>query len=386
MAGDRYTLCLPEGAFERDAALIQRKFTRPLTAWALLVALVCAWCTVTPARAQGGNLDVAIVQATQLSPDQKSKVEEYVNTHSKNLAGAAPDIKKDRNALLKPLEGPGVSTAFRLEYSGRLVPILTPLIANDNDLIVINAVVIAADLATQGSVDLLANAAAAAKPSIRYEVAYALRRTFEALRPMDAPTMQPEQIQRAIDLVATRLEAEADAIVIDGLILAGLEAAKLTDYRARALSKLSKAFANRCKSFSPADTGDALLDDMLRAGKGVRDVMAGLRPNQIDQASLRNAAELGGQLVAFCIRAVESQNFGGTDGSKHAQIAGAGETVVLLAVQLQTGTRPPEARGLSESLKSAQARFLVDAKDLLGPRGPLMSEPFKFAQADFPLK
>lgn len=368
--------------------MIQRNFTRPLKAWALFAALVCAFSFAAPARAQGDQLEPSLLRSPQLTPDQKKRVEAYVSAHSKQLSGKAEGISKDRAALLEPLRGTGAATPFRLEYSGLLVdPVLMPLLASENELVVVNAVVIAGDLATQRSVDLLKEAASSAKPAVRYEASYGLRRTFEALSSMEAPSIQSDQVDAAIDFIGGRIGKEGDAIVVDGLVRAALEAAKLPRHRSRALSVLSKEVSARCRALSPADAPDALLQSMLRAGIGARDTLAGPR-GQIDVATLSSVAKLGGQLVALAVRAVElrATQSGGVDRrDRLADIAGAGETLALLALNLQ-GSRPPETKRFDESIKTAEAQFLVDAKDFLGARGPLVGEPFKIPAAEFPLK
>lgn len=380
-----YTLCLPGGATERDAALTQGTF-RWLAGWANLIALVCAVGGADPAFAQTGKLGPDILQAPLLSPDQKTQVASFVSANSRNLSGKAEAIKKDRTALLEPLLGTQAATPFRLEYSARLDPILTPLAEHENELIAVNALVIAAELATQRMVDILKASSASTKPSVRYQSAYGLRRTFEALQNMPSPTIQPGQIELAIDFIGTRLNAENDPLVIDGLVRAALEGAKLPNQRSRALAVIGRECAALSKALPPATVPDAMLDAMLRAGAGVRDLVSDSETGQIDSPTLEQAAKLGGQLVALAVRAAESRAI--TEKGRRelfAQIAGVGESVVLLAATRKDG-KDRQSKRFGEDFRTSEARFLVNAKDLLGAGGPLAGDPFKLPPGEFPLK
>ena len=189
-----------------------------------------AACTLVCAlSAQAQDLAQEVRRAAQLAPDQATAVTNYVKDHSANLASNDPQqIRRDRAALLSPLADEQATPAFRIRYSEALAPIIKPLAENASDIVAINALVLAGDLATAAGAEILTKAAGSTKPAIRYQAVYGLRRTFEALGTMLSPTMRTDQIEDLVKLIGRRLSEETDALVIDGLVLASVEAMRIT--------------------------------------------------------------------------------------------------------------------------------------------------------------
>jgi len=333
-----------------------------------------------------GEIPAAVRRAGQLAPDQAALIAEFVKTHAVNL-GASKDpqlIKKDREALLVPLTDPLNTPAFRLKFSEELVPTLKKLADDPNEIVVINALRLAGDLATAQSVDLVKSAASAQKPAIRYAAAFALRRTFEALGKMQAPTIRQDQADDAVRFIGKRLTEEKDALVIDGLVLAGIEASRVPVHRALALMNLSTGVSAVAKEQGSKLASEPLAQALLRCGTGVRDALSAAQPGQIPSEALKAAAELGGRLISYCVQAVEIKALPLTDKALreiHAQIATTGETIVLLAATLQ-GANAPQSRNMGSKIKNASiaddAAFGVDARTLVGRDGVLSKDPFKF--------
>lgn len=345
-----------------------------------------AACTLVCAlAAQAQDLAQEVRRAAQLAPEQATAVANYVKDHSANLASNDPQqIRRDRAALLSPLADAQATPAFRIRYSEALAPIIRPLAENASEIVAINALVLAGDLATSGGAEILTKAADSSKPAIRYQAAYGLRRTFEALSTMPSPTMRADQIEDAVKLIGTRLSAENDALVIDGLVLASIEAMRITTVRRLAVNTLCTALGTKIKAQKSAIAGDSLAKAFLRAGTGVRDVLTGSQSGQLSPEAIKAAAELGGQMIAYCVKTVESKVLTADKASRdiHSQLATVGETLVLLATNLQ-GATPPASKNLGAKLRDAStqsdASFGIDARTLIGPGGLLSKDPFKFA-------
>ncbi len=348
------------------------------------------------ALAQGENIGPDIRHGAQLSADQVATVTKFIASHSANLGGAENPqaIKRDRTALLEPLADSQASPAFRLKYSETLIPILTPLAKAEADVVVINSLVIAGDLATAQAVDLLAAGIKSTKPAIRFQAAYGLRRTFEALGLMATPTMRPDQAEEAIKLLAKSIESEADPIVTDGLVYALVQATQTTSLRNPAIAQLSAALSAKSKSLAGKAASGQLAQALLRGGAGVRDALGAAHAGEIPADTIKAAAELGGSFIAYCVKAIESKTLPMADKGRpeamlretHAQLATTAENVVLLALTLQGG-KAPEARKIGDRLKgsttSGDASFGEDARAIIGATGLLTKEPFRFAPTTF---
>jgi hypothetical protein len=374
--------------YTRIVVLIERKqVIRPMVAAALLS--LC--CGVSVAQSTGVGPEVR--RAAQLGADHTGVLTQYIRENSTNLAAENPDqIRRNRTALLEPLADVQASPAFRLKYSELLMPVIGPLATNTSDIVVINALVLAGDLATAQSTELLKSAAASEKPAIRYQAAFGMRRTFEALATMPTMTMRGDQVEDAVKSIAGRIGNESDALVLDGLVSAAIQATNIPSLRSSALTSLSSAVGARAKATNTDSA--ALAPVMLRAGVGVRDALANTTTGQLASDAVKSAAELGGHLIAFCVKSVENKSIpmvqrGQSDYAGRetfAQIAMTAENIVLLAASLQ-GASGVEGKQIGEKLKAGTANgdaaFVVDAQGIVGAAGMLSKPPFAFAPGTF---
>ncbi len=126
-----------------------------LTFPATLLILVIAGSSFAQAPIQ--TLGIDIITARSLSNAQKKRVEEFTSYWCSQLtsAGTATDqAEAARKKLLEPLNAP--SPVFRLEYSGQILPKITPLITNDGSPhSASNAFLVLGGLASRRSIDLL---------------------------------------------------------------------------------------------------------------------------------------------------------------------------------------------------------------------------------------
>ncbi|MCX5692050.1 MAG: hypothetical protein NTV94_20010 [Planctomycetota bacterium] len=351
--------------------------------------------TPSAALAQSDEIGADVRRTPQLTQDQAEIVTKFVKDHSTNLGSDNPQlVKRDRIALLAPLADPQASPAFRLRFSEALAPLLGDLATSVSEIVVINSLVIAGDLATAQGVDVLIEGLASAKPSVRYQAAFGFRRTFESLASMTTPTMRPDQAESGIVAVTEQIAKESDSLVIDGLVFAATEASRAPGLRSAALTHLGNSLSVKIKSHAGILAPEALTQAYLRAGAAVRDALTASDSGQISPESMKAATAMAGQIIAYCVQAVEAKALpSGDKGSAeaairetHAQLATTAENVLLLAVTYQGGAAPA-ARKIGDKLKtgstSADASFSEDARALVGKDGLLTKEPFKFASDAF---
>lgn len=361
-----------------------------LCAAALVFAL-----TPSVALAQGDEIGADVRRTPQLTQNQAELVATFVKAHSANLGSDNPQlIKRDRMALLAVLADPQASPAFRLRFSEALAPTLNSLSTNASEIVVINSLVIAGDLATAQGVELLTRGLASSKPSVRYQAAFGFRRTFEALASMTTPTMRPDQAESGIRAVTEQIGKESDALVVDGLVFAATEASRASGLRGAALMHLGNALSAKIKSHAGKLAPEALAQSYLRAGAAVRDALTASEAGKIAPESMKAATAMAGHVIAYCVAAVEAKALPtGDKGSAeamvretHAQLATTAENVLLLAVTHQGGAAPA-ARKIGDKLKAgstaSDASFSEDARSLVGPAGLLTKDPFKFAADTF---
>lgn len=129
-----------------------------LTFPATLLILVIAGSSYAQAPIQPLGID--IINARSLTEAQKKRVEVFTRYWCRELTSAdtMPEkVEAAREELLKPLNSvAGPSPVFRFEYSGQILPRLTPLITSDGSPhSASNAFLVLGELASRRSIDLM---------------------------------------------------------------------------------------------------------------------------------------------------------------------------------------------------------------------------------------
>lgn len=364
----------------------------------------------SPAAGQQTRIPPDVISANSIAPDQQQEIARYVNENIARLKSDDPkDIREGRRALLEPLGNTSIQVAFRLAYGDLLKPELARLM-NDPALATsveaqnraIAALVVAADIATGDSIDLLVGALGSAREDLRHQAAYGLRRTFEAIH-RTPPAAPGAAVQRAIRALGDRLPVETNALVLQADINA-LREAGLVDrpgiaVQPDAIGALAAGVKDLIKAREGKMPDRELLGVLLRAAT-VRDLLQPGRA-RVPDAQIRQAAEIGGDLVAFVARAAQAQPSRVPMGEQpppepttrelFAQTAKAGETLILFARQLLDATGgQPQSVNLDNDLRQGTTRgdanFLANAGRLVGAQGMLSQAPFGFPANRFPMK
>lgn len=224
-------------------------------------------------------LPVNIPAEDNLDSTAQQQMGEFVAAHKPRLSGDAVDVKRSRDALLQPLQGPRVTVRFRLAYAGLLNDSLRELAKAKNDQHAVSALRIAGELATPSSILIIRPALSDERPAVRYASAFAAARVFDAVARHDAaPTF--EQLSGLLRDLNTLLAQENDQLVVDGLLLAFGAAAKVPEakfkdqsLRAAAIDQLATTGSARlgaiAKAASPCDS----LQVFQRATRAMRDAL-----------------------------------------------------------------------------------------------------------------
>ncbi len=354
------------------------------------VALAAYLAALAPvAHAQLGRLDDAVVQAISLSAEQKGQLDTFLKTHADKLKDKDPSVvRAGRAAIIETLARPNVSADFRLQSTKILQATLADLIKDTRETNAINALVVAGDLATEESVRLAEEGFKAKGPAVRYQAAFAVTRSFEALQVSAA---QPMLAGTAADL-ARRLEArlakEPDAMVTSALIHAALTAASTsrpdyTSIRQPAVDALCKGLSSRADFSGKEPIDPAILDATLAALTRLRDVLGGAN---FESDTLRQVALLAGTSLANAAKLAAGKKIDEDPSrrERYAQIAASGETLLGLVGQKmgKTVSLPGLAATLRQAKAPGDAKFVEDVGATLGT---LKQPPFSLQSPAFDL-
>lgn len=355
-------------------------------AMALGVA-VLAW----PAFGQLNALPEGLPKALQIGASEDQQIAEYVKANSGKLMDAdAKAREKDRSALVAPFGQTGVSTAFRIAYEAKVSAILGDLLKSDNEAIVLNAVVIAGELATDKAAGLIRTASGHVSEPVRTQAAVAVRRTFEAMQ--SSPVAISAQAAGDLaKLVGDRLAKETSGYAVDAWMKAGFAGATVTRsetpmLRSQAISAIRTGLSSRADLGGDAVLEPMMLQATLRACVELRNQVAGVNSAPaLNSAGAKDAAALAGHVIAHAGRVTAKAGFakaGNEAGAReaYAQLLNSAEMVVIAASSVVDPTRTISQQKIGEALKAATARddaaVVTNCREVVGSDGLLSRSPW----------
>lgn len=366
-----------------------------LTALALLTS-------PRPALAQLG-LPAEVVSAPTLSDAQRGQVRQHVTTQSAGLSAESPlEIKRSRDSLLNPLDQRVVSVAFRQEYSNALAPVIEPLTRSERELVVVNALRLAGELATPAGAALLTQFVGDQRDPVRYAAVSGIRNTLQTMA-TQPPAITPDRAQSLLDTLVAGLRAEQRPHVLDAYVRALAQAAEVTqgnvNLRPRALTALAQGMSERLQRAAGGAGGEpapqALLETFARAGEIVRNGLTDVR-HQLPEEARRAAAEFGGDLLAFVLRGLQASEFPVVNADDDAQAARAKQEQRALATQLVSagaanvifatrfeGEPPRLAEKFRPADEASDREFVEGVRSVIGPGGILSKPPFSLPAGRF---
>lgn len=362
--------------------------------WSIALATVLCLGAANARAFQAGGVDSATVGAITLTDAQKAAVDKLVNDHLAGLGSDKPaEVMLARRALLDPMMTPQVQigTGYRIQF-GKIVDGLKALLSNKPDENAINALVIAGEIGTQQSAELLIEGLKSSSASVRRAAAYGMQRTFLALQ-NHQPAMYPAVAESMVKVIGERLAAEPDPQDVLALVAAGVEASHLRGENGQ-FNLGNAAIEAVCKGMNARASvkGSNALDAMetqaaINAIGGARDLVGGRGgvnvPNEVQLA----AAELAGSVIGNAKRVVEGNGLGFGDAERRHLTGLACDAGVVLAGlagdKLQRGTKMPEVQ-LGEALRKGDKLndgvFLKGCGDVLDA---LSRAPFNFPAGRF---
>lgn len=347
-----------------------------------------------PALAQLNALPEGLPKALQIGAAEEQQIAEYVKANSAKLTDT--DVKameKDRTALVGPLGQNGVSTAFRIAYEAKVSPLLTEMLKSQNEAVVLNAVIIAGELATDRSAGLIGTASGHAMESVRTQAACAARRTFEAMQASPI-AISPVAAGGLATLVGQRLTKEASAYTVDAWVKAGFAGASVTknetpQLRLQALAAIKAGLAGRADLGGDAPLDPVVMQATLRACVELRNQVAGVNnAPALTSAGAKDAAALAGHVMAHAGRVTAKGGFAKTgEGEKgtreaYAQLLNSAEMVVVAASGVVNPGAPVQQRKIGDALKAGTAKddasVVTNCREFVGRDGLLNKAPWDF--------
>jgi|GEM_PF-2620500 len=357
--------------------------SRPL--FQIVAAALVLAASALPCAALAAPIDPGTVSDAEMSS--------FVRDRLGSMGSGDPvAVREARIDLIAPLFTPETDSAFRLQYSGALQQGgLAKLASGDDELVAINAVVIAGDLATQLSVAILDQALSDDRPAVRYEAARSMGLLLAAYARGQA-AIPANQIEAVFERIDAQFKRETNELVIDALV-AALAATPDDDPEIRAHSARMMCggvavVARQWRTIKPDETHaliifraiDSAYSDLLAVQGGV------------DKDFARSAAIASGQALIFLIHWLDTTPpTSMTPATRQLAIdlGAAAERVLLLAHNTLTGDLQPErvTRPLREFAEGKPGATLATIRDAVeawtGPSGRLLSAPYNVNADDF---
>lgn len=340
---------------------------------------------VPNAWAQSAALAETIVTSSDLTADQREAVKQFVDAYKAGLSGSAVEIKRSRNALLEPLRGARVTVAFRLEYTRQLTPVLRPLITSTNEVVAVNSLRVAGDLATASSVEMLADALKDKRVGVRYIASSGFENTFQAMR-RTVPAVGGAQALRTMDTLKAAVKVENDPRVLEGLVLALQEATRIPTGQVEGMRDAAiRAMAEAVSDKTADRTVGAWADPAFR--RAILAIRTAVTNPDITEPepkpdSLRAAAGMAGDLLALVANRLKGG--GASDADMALMVAEAERAIFFIQPKLGSGGEAAKEFRLFELVQQGNtSEYQRQVLQLTGPNGVLTSPTFGFADNRF---
>lgn len=250
----------------------------------LCVALVCLSACVVfgpSASAQQIQQDAKIAEG-RLNAEQLTSVREFVEAWMGKLIAAEPaDVIAGRNAVLREFRTPGISETFRMAYSEEVSKQVAEAIRSENDLVRINAMIIATQLTNDGADALIAAGLADDNAAVQYWSAKAYLQRVERATAEDGPGMSPAAQRAMIAKVQQIYQGSPSTPVarVGVEILSNLDVPEARETMLTLLhARVANHAANPQDSYLPEQTAIQLLSAEIS------------RERRVDEAQVREVA------------------------------------------------------------------------------------------------
>ena len=273
-----------------------------------ILTLVAAVLMPIFAASAQSSLNDDLIRKQDVSAADKQIIKAFIDGNAANLKGTPLEIKKAREALVKPVERDGVTVSFRVAMGSDLVTVLKPLVnEKEREVVVVNALRIAGEVATTNMIDVLLEGLKDPRESVRYAATHAMAQFFIAADKF-APAITKDDGARCVRGLVDVIEKENSVRVVDGASIALMSARPFM--KGLAVQRLAEAGGRKAillaKSTEPVDLGThlriagALRTDLLDAQKITPDaVLASVKFAGQTLVLVKNQMKTSGDRVAI---------------------------------------------------------------------------------------
>lgn len=369
----------------------------------LIPALIlAAGALAAPALAQPGVLPANVINAGTIAAADQQAIDEFVGKWMKDLGSDdAEKVKKAREALAGPVMEQNISVPFRLAYSKALTDAkLADLCKSANETVAINALRLAGEAAETQTLGLLKDGFSDKRSAVRYAAVFGAMRAFEQVIPPAgnpngrAPAVASGALEQLVASTAVVLNKDKEeALVVDAASRALLAAARIDRPKFEGVAKSGavQACQGLSKRLTAAGKDDwTIVEAAGRAASQFQQSLGGAKGAQVDAEVRKEAAGLGGDLIAWVCRQLNAGAVPEGGDAKvrdpYAVALAAGENVVLYAIKAAGGPLPGAklVPAFGEGNKQGDAKVVIEAGKLVGEM--LTKAPFGFSADRFALK
>lgn len=357
---------------------MRRRFTVSLLVAGLLsVAAPGAW-------AQVNEIPKEIIRAQTIAPNQESTIREFVVLRLGKLADADPMvIKRSRDELLAPFKDGQVSVAFRQAYDVIATPELKRLVGDPNDVIVVNGLRIAAEMATSNGTAILESKLGDKLPAVRFAAVNGMERTMTALA--RGPAIPPQRVEQVVDLLGKVIvDPTSTPEVVDAAVRAlwaGRNVA-IGSVKSRSFHEMTTSVGKVAQRIGGQPTPEATQQMFLRAAGFARDGIGNAQLG-LGGDSARDATWMTGQLLSWSFCQFKAGNMAQkADRGVAADVVKVAETTMVLAGQKAGVAIAPQQLGTDfEKADGANDQNFV--RNLPKLMQPIFAAPLNFNQGEF---
>jgi len=357
---------------------------RPRSLFLIFAVALAIALAPSPSSAQTSSIVPGTSKAGEIS--------DYVSQRLRSLESGDPGpLRKARRELITQLSSPDADSVFRLQFSTALQQAgLDRLASSPDDLVAINAIVVAGELATQLSANILERASTDDRPAIRYEAVWSTGVMLDAIARGNA-AIPANQIDAIFHHISSRFAVEDNVQVIDALIIACSAPKGAPELRARSVRVMCDGAATVAARWRGPNATEEEALTIFRAVDTAYAELLAVRGG-VDTDFARSAAIASGQALTFLtswLAANPPANMSPDARQLAVDLGGAAERVLLLAHNALTGELQGER--ITELVKDLVAGqrgvTLADVRTAIeewtGARGRLHGAPYNVKAGAF---
>ncbi len=325
------------------------------------------------------DLPRSTVEAISISGSQRSQIDQFIESWTdRALSDKAQDTKRALEALTKPLQGRGVSVAFRQSYTHALAPLLNSYDSKGTVGAEISALRIAGELATPTGVSRVLRAMSNEDLGVQiFAVSRAGRIFSSTINQGPAITKDDANLLiESINTLSSDLSIDTNLLntCIRSLSIASkLPSSSMGDARSNAIIALANAAGPRLRRLDVTDNpSDVQHLALLAAGAAISSIAD--ISSDVNAQATKEAVGLGGDMISIALRQV----LGGTidpvsDRALTVQCVQAGESLLYFALRKAaeirgSGMSSIQETNFAEQLAAGDDKAFRNASSsLLGP-------------------